>query len=503
MAGLLTNFDQLTLSENFPGAAIRMINYEPSSVGGYRRISGYTNTYGTVPGEDNAPVLGTAVYGEINDGIFAARKPASGNHYFHYWDAGAGSWTTPSTSGSPTMTGVSAVRFTKINWGVPKLVLTDGVNPAATWDGTTYTQITGSTAPSNPLVAESFSNHLFMAGGSGEETELFFSAPNNETDFTPASGGGVINVGFPIVAIKSFRDQLFVFGKSQIKRVVGQTIADFDIEDVTTELGCLSTDSVVEFNGDVIFLSADGIRPVSGTSRIGDVELNTLSKPIQSTIEDLSVVEDFRTAMILVLNKKTQFRMFFYGSNSAGLLGSLRRSGNTSGAYEYSQLVGFDVSCVDSGFIDGTEYVLHGDTSGKLMREETGQNFNGSGIFSLFQTPYLHMEDPLMRKTILENSTYLKSEGSVEINLGVSYDFDDTAVFNPGDRMLSTEGTAAYYGSAIYDSTFTYDGNPNPVAKAYITGSGKTVSFKYVTTKDQPSHTVQAFVVAYKLNDRR
>ena len=30
-----------------------------------------------------------------------------------------------------------------------------------------------------------------------------------------------------------------------------------------------------------MFLAPDGFRPVAGTSRIGDVELETISKPIQ------------------------------------------------------------------------------------------------------------------------------------------------------------------------------------------------------------------------------
>jgi hypothetical protein len=183
-----------------------MINYEPALQGGYRRISGFTNSYGTVPGATGEPTLGVAVFAQLNDGIFACRKPSSGNNYFHYWNATTSAWVTPSTAGSPTMTGVTKVRFAKLHWTAPKLVMVDGINPAAVWDGTNYTQITHANAPTDPSLVESFASHLWLAGDPAEPYNLYFSAPLDETDFAPANGAGVINVGFPITQIKAFRD---------------------------------------------------------------------------------------------------------------------------------------------------------------------------------------------------------------------------------------------------------------------------------------------------------
>ena len=74
--GLVTNVDPITQSSKMPGSAISLINMEPSLEGGYRRISGFSNSYGTMPGEGK--VLGLTVNGEINQGIFAARKPETG-----------------------------------------------------------------------------------------------------------------------------------------------------------------------------------------------------------------------------------------------------------------------------------------------------------------------------------------------------------------------------------------------------------------------------------------
>ena len=202
--GLNTSRDVLSQGETQPGSAIALINYEPSVTGGYRRISGYSNDYGVVPGTGS--VLGVSVANGINDSILAARKPTSGFNYLHYWDNTAEDWVAVTTSGSPSMTGVVKVRFKRYNWGSPKVVITDGINPAATYDGTTYTQVTHSQAPSAPKYASIFQNHVFLSGDPSESTNLYFSAPYDETSFDPADGSGVINVGYPIVATKAFRD---------------------------------------------------------------------------------------------------------------------------------------------------------------------------------------------------------------------------------------------------------------------------------------------------------
>lgn len=501
--GLVNNLDYLTQGSALPGSAIRMINYEPALEGGYRRISGYSNTYGEVPGQTGTPVLGVAVYSGINDGIFACRKPTSGNNYLYHWDNTTEAWVAVTSVGSPTMVGVNRVRFSKINWGVPKLVLTDGVNRAATWDGTTYVQLTGGLAPTSPSYSENFAGHLFLAGDASAPYNLYFSSPLNETDFNPAAGAGVINVGFEIKAIKAFRDQLYVFGINNIKRLSGTNIANFVLADVTKNLGCISSDAVVEFNGDLLFLGPDGIRPVSATERIGDIELGTLSKPIQSIFEAYAKNENLDSITLIVVNRKSQFRLFFANAEALGLIGSLRRSGQEGLGFEYSQLVGVEVSCGDSGYIGTEEFVMHGDSSGRVHRQEIGQTFGDNPIFSLYQTPYLYMDDPIVRKVFYDLSTYMRSEGQVQVNIGIEFNYGDSTILKPTDYLFTTAGAASLWDLATYDVSDIYDGNPSPVRKTNIQGSGDSISITYVTTDTQPSHTIQSFVISYTLADRR
>ena len=497
--GLNTSRDVLSQGETAPGSSISLINYEPAVTGGYRKISGFSNDYGTVTGTGN--ILGVAVVNGINDGILAARKPSSGNNYLHYWDATAEAWVAVTTSGSPTMTGVSKVRFSKYNWGSPKVIMTDGVNPAAIYDGTTYTQITHADAPDNPKFAHVFKNHMFLAGDPNEDTNLYFSAPYNETDFASANGAGVINVGFPVVAIKSFRDVLYIFGTNNIRKLVGNNVSDFVLQEVTDDLGCMASDSVIEIGGDLLFLSQDGLRPISGTDKIGDVNLETVSKDIQSIFTDIIFDIDLDGLNAVVIRQKTQFRYFFAGNDTQGILGGFRQTPNGL-QFEYSQMLGITATASDSGYIGQNEYVIHGTSDGKVHRQEQGYDFNGENIFSVFQTPFLHMQDPEQRKIFYTVATYLRSEGDNEIIMSVVYDYEDPDSLNPTNFTLSTEGAAAYYNEALYNSTAIFDGNPSPVQRTNISGSGKSVSLKYVTNDSNASHSIQGIVVTFGVGDR-
>ena len=497
--GLNTSRDVLSQGETAPGSAIAMINYEPAVTGGYRKISGYSNDYGTVPGSGD--VLGVCVTNGINDGILAARWDNSSTDYLYYWNDTTSDWVTVTTPGTVDVSTVSKVRFTRFNWGYPEVFITDGVNPAAVYNGTTYTQITHANAPTSPKVSHIFKTHMFLAGDSSEPTNLWFSAPYDEYNYSPADGAGVINVGFPIVAIKSFRDALYIFGSNNIRKLTGNNIANFVLEEVTDDLGCLATDSVMEIGGDLLFLSQDGLRPVSGTDKIGDVNLETVSRDIQSIFTEIVFDIDLEGLNAVVIRQKTQFRIFFKAAESQGIIGGFRQvEGGLQ--FEYGQLLGIEATCADSGYLGQYEYVIHGDSDGKVHRQEQGTSFDGNDIFSVYQTPYLHMQDPEVRKIIHTVSTYLRSEGDSQIVLSVVYDYGDFDTLSPTNYTLTTAGAAAYYSESLYDSSAIFDGNPSPVQRTNLSGSGKSVSFKYVTNDTSASHSIQGLVVTFGVGDR-
>jgi hypothetical protein len=148
---------------------------------------------------------------------------------------------------------------------------------------------------------------------------------------------------------------------------------------------------------------------------------------------------------------------------------------------------------------------LHGDTSGKVYKQEEGDSFADDNIFSVYQTPYYFMGDPEVRKIFYKVKTFLRTEGEAVINVGIDFNFGDSEIATPENFSLTTAGAASLFDAAstTYDTTVIYDGNPSPIRSTNISGSGDSISVSYVTNSTSPSHTIQAVSILYGTGDRR
>ena len=146
----------------------------------------------------------------------------------------------------------------------------------------------GNQALNAPALVEVFENHVFLAGHAATGAAVAFSKPNDAYTWTAAAGAGQLTAGFDCVQIKPFRDNLFLFGSNNIKKVVVSSAGAFSLENVTANVGCVAPDSVQEIGGALLFLAPDGFMPVAGPSRIGDTEIQKVRRAIQSNIVDPS-----------------------------------------------------------------------------------------------------------------------------------------------------------------------------------------------------------------------
>ena len=221
-----------------------------------------------------------------------------------------------------------------------------------------------------------FKDHMFYAGMSGTPQEVVFSVLGDEDNFSVALGAGSFRVDDTITGLKVFRDGLFIFCENRIFKLSGSSFADFAVTPVTRNIGCVNGQTIQEFAGDLIFLGPDGLRTVAGTARIGDVELGTISSPIQAIFnENLTDSDEF---VSLVIPEKTQYRLFFSKSIQAEAatkgITSVLRDGNR---FEFSELKGLRPACTDTFVRTGDVIVLHGSYNlGYVYRQEKGRGFD-------------------------------------------------------------------------------------------------------------------------------
>lgn len=517
--GLDSNQNSLSLSSRTPGAATLLVNFEPSLYGGYRRISGFqplNTTYGEVDSTNaEGKILGVFVF---NNNILTARKLKAGATYNFYKYDENNPWTGYTTGLTLTSTGVDKIRYDTFNFNAAEtIIFTDGVNKATLFNGTNWVAINssntgadfanagGNQALATPKFNCVFKNHIFVSGDSSNPQVVAHSAPNKEYDWTVANGAGQIVVGFEVVQIKPFRDELYVFGKDKISKIV-VVGTDFVLRDVTKILGCIAPDSVVEINGDLQFLSQDGFRSIAATQKIDDVDLSTLSKNIQQDVTFLSQAFDLKYLNAVVIRRKSQVRYFFSNETlevpkNEGIIAGLKLGGN--GFYwEWGRLKGIRTSTCTSKYINGEEYVLHGDYDGVVYRQEIGNSFNGSNINAIYRTPYLDFGDVFIRKTLHKIFLFVKPEGVTTLNTKITYDWDDDTVTNPNVYTLPTEISGDEYGEGVY-GTMTYASTPSPILIKNVEGSGFSNRITISTNDTNACYSIQGITYEYVPNGRK
>ncbi len=534
--GLNTNENSIILSDEAPGCATSLVNYEVSKSGGYRRINGtlFLDTVASEVGVGVAegPVLGVWKFYNTTTKTYetiTARKNIAGATYSFYLLNGGVNWTpivTPVRNMSGPNSVVTRVRAEQFNFGSNNnIIFVDGVNPALWYEGTAWEEILVAntvptvSAPGGDQVIDApnkiaiFKNHVFLADDKSAlgEGRFVHSAPNLPYDWTAAAGAGQLFPGFNVVQLKPWRDELYVLGLEKIKRAIPDATAGFLLQAVTDDIGCVSADSVLEVGGDIIFLSSDGIRPVAGTDKINDVELGLLSRDIQPIIDELVSTPDVDLLCGVVIRNKTQFR-YFYGDlsfpaeDSKGIIGGIRTAPRQNArSWEFGQLLGIRASCAWSGFEDGREVVLHGDYDGMVYEQEVGSSFNGEDIFSIYSTPFLDFGATDIRKSMRKLTTFIDAESDMSIVIGIAVDWNVGTVIIPANYTVAVASGNSFYDdlAAIYDDLATiYGGDERTLAKVNIQGSYFSVQFNFVNIGTDAPFTIQGFVPEYTVRGR-
>ena len=395
-------------------------------------------------------------------------------------------------------------RFSRYNYtGTEKVAIVDGVNVPALYNGSQFTALND--APTDVRAAEfvvSFKSHLVF----GKSNILTFTAPFTDTDFTAANGSGTISVGSAITGLIVFRQQLIIFTETSIFQLTGNTLADFQLQPVTTDIGCVDKDTIQEVGGDIMFLGPDGLRLLSGTERIGDFGLGVVSKTIQKEVTDFITANTSFTSV--VIRNKSQYRILGYNrnigqANAQGILGT-QMAGQGGEGMSWADLRGIRAYVADSRFFQNAETIVFANDDGYLYQMEEGNSFDGSNIQTTFATPYMPINDPRIRKTFYKMFLYTDPQGSVSFDVSLKLDFDQKNSVQPTKiDFNNATGTVAFMGQATFGSSAVYSSKLKTLFETQIIGSAFVVSLQYTSDSVDPPFSLDAITLEYTTNTRR
>ena len=514
-----------------PGEATKLQNFEVSTTGGYRRINGYSQLGdGTRPNSSNA-ILGLQVYA---DGVIAC----SGTNIYFSQDGDswlllnrasvAGGGDNYSTFGgrstsARTSQGQADFAIYEGDTDYGELIVTDrgsGVKPfyfkmtgTGDLDSRTFfakeITVSGTHYPKYCVIHD---KHLVVGGAATAENTIFYSGTSDIDDFT-TTGSGSILLDDQVVGLKSFRDDLIIFCRNSIYRLVNinnsSTIA---VEPLTKNIGCLDGASIQEVGGQLLFLAPDGIRTVAGTARIGDIELGSLSRKIQPVFTEIATNISSLNISSAVIRKKSQYRLFYGASGtgtkvSEGVVGTLRMSPEGGSRFEWGELLGIQASqAFTSGFDkDNIEKVYHGDYSGYVYNHDTGNQFNPAGtatnIDAEYESPDIDFGDLGTLKTLNYVKISVSPEGTVQPSLRVRYDYEDTNIPQPGNYTLSSIPSPAIFGSGIFNTSIL-GAAATPMTRQTIEGSGNTAKFRIFSDDQNGPYRINGLYIDYEPSGR-
>ena len=399
--GLILNRSTFLMQE---GEALELENFEPDIEGGYRRINGHRKYINHIVPQTSSSSEKVLMVASFANKVLAARgekifssastelasKIASAtgmtgsgtitvdsttgfstsgtvqinSEIFTYTGVTSSSFTGVTRATSSTTAAAHAVddvvsetwterdasrtnavkyRFERFNFdGNDKIIVVDETNAPTVFNTSiAATDVSASSVAGSKFIA-AYKSHMFYAGKSTTPQELVFSVPFDEDNFTGGDGAGSIKVDDDIVGLKVFRDSLFIFCENRIFKLIGSTLSDFAIQPVTRNIGCVNGDTIQEFAGDLVFLGPDGLRTVAATERIGDTELGTISRNVQSIFD--KNIKDAGIFDSIVIPDKTQYRIFFTKEGQAesitkGII-CVRRENN----FEFSEIRGIKPS---------------------------------------------------------------------------------------------------------------------------------------------------------------
>nr|HQU41000.1 hypothetical protein [Chitinophagales bacterium] len=346
--------------------------------------------------------------------------------------------------------------------------------------------------------AAAFADAMFYAAGD----LVSFTVPFDETDFTGGSGAGNFRVSGDVTGMIVFRNQLIIFTEEKIFVLTGTSSSDFQLDSVSTNIGCVEPDSIQEVNGDIAFLAADGMRMLGATANNNDWSNQTISKNIQQEFNQFRT--DFTDFSSTTVRDKSQYRIFGWHTSKLAPASVSYIAAQTlpdQKAFEWSQCDGIKVYSIDSKVYNGDEYIVFCSDTEYVYRLEDGSDYDGTDITSSLWTPYMSFNDPFFRKTLYKMYLYTTPEDSFTGTLNVKYDISDKMRPQPTTIAMDASGGGAKYGTAVYGSSVYFTPSTS-IIKAPLVGSGQNASFQFEFNGSEP-FTIDTLLIEYATEDRR
>ena len=160
-------------------------------------------------------------------------------------------------------------------------------------------------------------------------------------------------------------------------------------------------------------------RLLGATDRIGDFSLEVASDPIADDVYKFA--QSTSNFCSIVIREKAQYRIFGYTQSEQKKVarGLLVTKFSNQGASDlaWGETAGIKAFVADSKYTEYSETIVFANEDGYVYKMETGYTFDGENIEAIYESPYMPISDPQIRKTFYKLTTYVDPKGAFSVDL--------------------------------------------------------------------------------------
>lgn len=284
------------------------------------------------------------------------------------------------------------------------LVIADGINPLIKYDGDSVSLFGSEKGCSDMPISflTMYRGRLFAAGYSSQPNRLYYSVLPGDgrsvdnwgyTDVSPAVEGGHVEVGSsngdPIVGLKALSNQLLIFKKNSLYRLIGDRPSNFTIEHIDASYRTTSQQRISAYGDVLFFLTENGLYYYNGVT----------ARPVSDIFKIKNLMRDalISSSYLVTVGDKLYFNI---------------KNMNEDMLIEYDLTEkkyllrnGFRINCM----YEYRNYLLFTNSKGYIYQFGRGTTFDGEKINAYWTTPLTDLGDKGAVKAL--HKLYLRGTG--------------------------------------------------------------------------------------------
>lgn len=335
-----------------------------------------------------------------------------------------------------------------------------------------------STAPASlvrptPKYIENHANRIWTLDGNTLRFSVLDTSVTEEhfNDWDSSNNAGSIIVpsgkGDTGTGLYSLGNALYVFQKHSIWGVYGSSPKNFELRNITNEVGMIDKRTLIEWNEIMIFLSDMGIMMFDGsnTRNISDGVVNSLIDSWANNTSPVATLWGNNYVISYTPSGETKNSKALFYDLTRGIFGAIEDTYTSA----WSRWIGGN---------DNGEIYFAGSNQGSIYKWDVGGHDDGYEIDTRYHTPSLYFGSQANEKSI--KRFYLQQLALGDWNMTVSAHYDISSDHDASSSINLSSGTDSLWDVAQWDvASWSNESNLLTTRVGEFQGVVKYIAFEF------------------------